>query len=108
MPLPSIQFDNGGQEKWHFDHWEDHLEIINAIQAQGGPALTQWPIYPFTPEDTDTWLRLHQSMHSDMNNALGISGSNLQQVNFQIRSELDAFYDMNFLEHSNAREALGI
>jgi len=108
MPLPQIQFDNGGMDKWSFDHFQDHVEILQAIKKQLNISLQEWPIFPFTPDSPDVWLRMHQAMHFDMNNALNISGSSLTEVNFDNRAEVDAFLDMNYLEHSNAREALGI
>lgn len=108
MPLPQIQFANGGLDKWHWDHWNDHLEILSAVQSKLNVSLNQWPIFPFTPESADTWLRLHQAMHFDMNNAIGLPGQDLTGADFNNPAALDAFYDMNYIEHSNAREALGI
>ena len=108
MPLPQIQFANGGLDKWMWDHWNDHLEIWQAILKQKSSSLTQWPIFPFTPESPESWARMHQQAHSDMNGALGLSGTNLQQVDFDNQESADEFYDNNFVEHSNAREALGI
>lgn len=108
MPLPQIQVANGGFDKWIFDHWQDHVEISQAIKAQLGLTLPEWPIFPFTPESPDSWNRMHQSMHSDMLNAIGVSGTDLGQVDWDDPTDVQAFYDLNYQEHSNARQALRI
>lgn len=108
MPLPFIQYDSAGLQRWMFDHWQDHIEIINGVQRILGTKLAMYPIYPFTPESPDTWVQAHLQMHFDMNNALGLSGDDISSVDFSHPDDVAAFIDVNFLEHSNVRFALGI
>lgn len=104
MPLVNIATapNDDNESIFDFAHYNDHLEIVLAINAQNGTALAPRPIHP-VGDKTPSWKRLHQAMHDEMNLALSISnGTNLQ-------GDIDrSWYDDNFREHQRVRQALGI
>jgi len=108
VPLFQIQLASGGFDKWHFDHWQDHLDILAGILANLGTTLPQWPIHPYTPTTPESWNRMHLQMHFDMNRTLGLSGTNVGDVDFSDRDSLSSFFGSNYLEHFNVKRALGL
>jgi hypothetical protein len=110
MPLVNVQEPAGGADDlkaWFFAHHQDHIEIVQAIQKLGRP-MTIYPLDPFTPNAVDVWLRFHQSAHNDFNQALGLDGADLTDVDFQNAEKLSDFFFRNYQEHLDARAALGI
>ena len=45
------------------------------------------------------WLKDHARAHSEVNQYLKISGSDLTELDWANRREVDAWVDLNFLEH---------
>jgi hypothetical protein len=102
MPLANISTAPRPSQQAAFDysHYQDHVQIVQAINKQKGLTLPIYPLYPSSP--TDSWQRLHQQFHMDMNKALKTSGNDLT-------GEIDnQWYIQNFREHSAARQVLGI
>lgn len=103
MPLANIAAvpTNKTQQAFDYSHYQDHVDIARAINAQHGKTLAIPPIYP-APDKNDTWLRQHQQLHNDMNSVLKTNGTDLTGM-------VDArWYDQNFREHTAARQQLGI
>ena len=103
MTLASISHPPTEQTQNHFDfaHYNDHLEIVQAINAQMGKTLAPRPLYPAAGQST-SWKQLHQAMHHEMNAALGTNGQNLL-------GEIDnTWHNQNYNEHQAARAMLGI
>lgn len=110
MSLPLIQSPAegpDGMKAWFFAHHQDHVEIVQAIQKLGVP-MTIYPLDPFTPNAVDTWLRFHQTAHNDFNQALGLDGADLTDVDFRDQEKLADFFWRNYQEHQDARAELGI
>ena len=101
--LASIAAAPTEQTQNHFDfaHYNDHLEILQAINTQQGAQLAPRPIYPM-PSASTSWKQLHQAMHNEMNMALGTPGQNL------LGAMDDTWHNQNYQEHQAARAALGI
>jgi len=103
MPLANISSepDKAHQSAYDFAHWQDHLEIIRAAKAVRSITLNTAAIFPVIKKDS-SWKRRHQSLHDNMNSALGTSGADLT-------GNMDkSWYDQNYREHSAARSVLGI
>lgn len=94
--------------EWAFSHAQDHLEIIQAIQAKKGLRLTQFQLDPLNTNDLNQWLNRHQQTHDDMNSALSLIGVDLETVDFENDKEREAWTLLNFMEHRNVRQALAI
>lgn len=103
MPLASISAPPTEQTQNHFDfaHYNDHLEILQAINAQQGKTLAPRPLYPAAGQST-SWKQLHQAMHNEMNMALGTNGQNL------LGAIDNTWHNQNYNEHQAARARLGI
>ena len=109
--LLNVPKDKTGWDEWSFNHAQQHINIIQAIQKQKGIQLNQYQLYPinFSNEATTlTFLEWHQQTHLDMNNALGLQSVDLQDTNLKDQKQLESFVYYNFLEHFDANQALGI
>lgn len=93
---------------WSFHNYDSHDRIIGAIFNQGGALLTRYPLDPISTQDPGDWLRTHQTMHNDMNAQLGLSGSDLTDVNWEDPRELEAWSFLHAVEHRAAENQLGI
>jgi hypothetical protein len=103
MPLASISAPPTDQTQNHFDfaHYNDHLEILQAINKQHGKTLAPRPIYP-AGDQGYSWKRLHQAMHTEMNAALGTNGQNL------LGAIDNTWHNQNYSEHQAAHAVLRI
>lgn len=101
--LASIALIPTDQTQSHFDfaHYNDHLEILHAMNKQKGTKLSPRAIYP-AGQAGDSWQRMHQAMHDDMNKTLKLAGQSLL-------GDMDKqWHNQNYLEHQAARTALRI
>jgi len=110
MGLPDIYYpppgDDGWREYW-FNHYNDHLEIVQAIQKRGVP-LTVYIINPWDSDDKDSILERHQQFHNDMDQVLGIAGNDLSTLDFKKQNEVQAWIQLNYQEHLSAHTILDI
>ena len=103
MPLANIATapDDTTQKTFDFSHYQDHVEIVRAINSQFNRNLPTYPIHPAL-EQGDGWKQLHQQFHNDMHAVLGTVGSDLS-------GGIDlTWYYKNYQEHLAARTKLGI
>jgi hypothetical protein len=91
-----------------FAHFQDHMEITQALQKQYGIQLTLYNIFPLSREAFDTIMLAHQQYHDDMNGILGLEGTDLQSLSPEDKRAQAAWVNENFYEHYAARQALGI
>lgn len=112
MPLFDLLNSPGGGgrnlNEWAFSHAQDHLEIIQAIQAKKSVALPFYQIDPLNEHDLNQWLNRHQQMHDDFNSVMLINGVDLQNVDFSDKKERSSWTLLNFQEHRDVRDALAI
>lgn len=69
--------------------------------------LTAYPLDPI-PADTHQWLIWNQQTHNDMNGALGLQSSDLQDADFTKADSVKDWIYLHFLEHQTAALELGI
>jgi len=103
MPLANIAAkpSEAQAKAFNFSHYQDHLEIVQAINTQTGLRLNVYPIDPGA--GGEQWKQMHQRFHDDMNAALFLPQSH------DFTGALDAtWYDNNWREHSAARAKLRI
>lgn len=106
-PSPS----HGGFQAWLLHHFQHHQAIIDGLRSQRGIVVPMRMIYrcdPQKPEQLAVFLEQHQQLHVDMDGALGISGNDLSDVDFQDKKQTDAFFWLQFQEHLAAATNLGI
>ena len=89
------------ERSFNYSHFQDHVEIVQAINTKLGAQLPLYAISPYLDFDQG-WKRLHQAFHNDMNAVLNTGSKDFTgEMN-------DDWYRRNFLEHQAARATLGI
>lgn len=96
------------RDQWDLSHSSDHVQIREAIQAQGGGNLQDWVLYPVNWQDWDAYALRHQQEHDEMNAAVGAVGSDLTSVDFTDQKARQEWHFTHFKEHQSARSVLGI
>jgi hypothetical protein len=95
--LEYINPDRGGFDFWLQSHQNSHREA-SAATASFLPILD--PFAVAEPEARGRWLLDHQKAHNAVNLYLGISGADLSELDWNNRAEVEAWVELNFLEHS--------
>ncbi len=98
-------------EKWNIwseHHRISHNEIRQAIRAQKGLDLPDYPIDPIRQESIGDFLQYNGQLHSDMDGALGLQGVDLLDVDFKDRAQRLSWIAAHWQEHRDAEDALGI
>ena len=114
MAIAAIQNIPGTPEElamWAFAHQAHHIDIVAEIYRLGNISLPQYILDPFdpgNPEAINLWLYLHQQMHDNQNFILGIAGNNLTEVDWSDQGELAGWINLNFSEHLQASNILGV
>lgn len=93
---------------WSWSHAASHKKILQAIAAQKGRNLTEYQVDPINFLDVGLFLNNNQQAHNDMLAVLGISGSDLTQVDIKDKNQLRAWIDLHADEHRDAEMALNI
>ncbi len=97
-----------GFDEWLQWHYQDHLAIHAAVQAQYGINTPIYVLDPLDPQDISTWLDNHQNMHNDFNAVLGNQAQDLSSVDFKNTQQRTEWLFLNFMEHKEAHLSLGI
>jgi len=93
---------------WIFWHWQDHQEIVGAINRQLGTNLQVYVIDPLPLQDMRSWLQRHQYYHNDMNGLFRINGTDLQGLDLKDPEIVRQWMWTNWQEHQSVRAVLGI
>lgn len=93
---------------WSFAHAAHHNDIIRVIFQITGVILATYILDPFDPDNTGVWADQHQQMHNQMDDILGISPFNLDEVNWKDKSTLSGWIYDNANEHFQAANILEI
>jgi len=100
--------DPRSTEMWALQHAADHDQIREGIQKQTLGNPTDWVLYPVNWRDWDAYALRHQSEHNEMNDSLGLSGTDLTAVDFRNLRESEEWHFQHYREHQAARAKLGI
>lgn len=93
---------------WSFAHAAHHADIIRLIYQITRIALPSYILDPLDPNDTSVWADQHQQMHLQMDELLGISPLNLDDIIWSDKSTLGSWIFNNFSEHYQAANILEI
>lgn len=93
---------------WTRSHQASHTNIVQAIQNQTGVSLTIYQLDPANFNFFEDYLNRNQQAHNDMLGALGISGSDLSEVDITQPNQLRAWIQLHAIEHRDAELALGV
>ena len=94
--------------RWSFQHRDAHQQVRQAIQAKGGPVLPDYQLDPIADNDLQGWLQRHSQSHGDANQALGLQGVDLLDVDFNDEKQFAAWIWLNFQEHRAWSSVLGV
>ena len=95
-------------QEWSFSHMVHHRDIIRRIREVYGNILPEYIIDPVNLNDAESTLYNHQTMHNNQNAVLGIDGNDLLEVDFRDVEQLAAWVFLNYSEHQQANQILGI
>lgn len=93
---------------WAFAHMAHHRDINRVIYQQYREALPEYSLDPINPNDMGAWIYQHQEMHNNQNAILSIAGNDLTDVDWKDKGELSAWIQLNFNEHYQANNKLGV
>jgi hypothetical protein len=94
--LVSIGEGFGGLEFWLRAHQTAHQQAAEATNTFL-PILDPFDVQ--SEEAREGWLKDHARAHDEVNQYLKIAGSDLTELNWSNRREVQAWVDLNFLEH---------
>jgi len=95
-----------GMEQWLLNNYAHH-RAINAGASGRGLNIGSYLIYPVRQENMRDFLEQHQRWHTDMCTALGITGNDLSDVDFNNDQQKDAWMFLHYQEHLAAATKLG-
>jgi hypothetical protein len=96
----NIDDSPGGLDRWSLSHAAHHDKITEFLNATAAaPGIGFFILDPINRRDTQQWLLDHQESHNLINSAFGISGNDLQDVDFADPNQVRAWLDLNFAEH---------
>jgi len=114
MPLAEIQDapeTDADQQSWSFANMVLHRDINRLVLAQKNIRIDEFALDPFNPSDPvgmQQWLNLHQQMHNQQNQALGIAGYNLSEVNWEDDKAKAQWIFAHADEHNRIATILGV
>lgn len=111
MSLPQLYVAPKSADEWmawSFNHAANHYDWIQVAQRQKNQQLTQYRLDPMDPANLGLWLYYHQTMHNEVNAALGTSGYNLLELSWDDPDQLQEWLQLNGDEHSRISAVLGV
>ena len=90
-----------------FANADHHQLVADALKAKG-TTVTRYILDPIPGFALKDWLRRHQTSHNDNNNALGVNGNDLTDVDFRKPEEAEAWARLHYTEHAAWASALGV
>ena len=96
---------------WNSAHATHHRDIIRVIYQNYGVTLPEYMLDPLNPLDEtalNNWLYVHQAMHANQDQVLGIAGYDLSDVDWTDRDNLSFWIQQNANEHYQAANILEI
>ena len=99
------------EEQWQqfsYDHRNSHDNIRAAILKKYGVNLTDYLVDPINQDNIKQFLQNNAALHTDMNSILQAQSSDLLDVDVSNPQQLDSWINLNYQEHQNAEQLLGI
>ena len=96
---------------WNSAHVAHHRDINRVIYQNFKLALPEYMLDPLNPLDEsalNNWLYLHQAMHANQDQVLGIVGYDLTDVDWTDRQVLEFWIQEHANEHYQAANILEI
>lgn len=106
--IANVPVDKETTDEWAFSHMAHHRDIIRVINEKFQIILPEYSLDPLDPNDLGTWGYQHQIMHNQMDAILSIAGNDLLDVSWQDQGERASWIELNFREHLQANQILGV
>lgn len=103
-PPPTEQ----GWTEWSLQNYIHHQGIEDGLRQVKGVSPPFYRLWPVTEHDFQDWLEQHQQAHSYFNQALGLNGQDLSELNRKDKTQMEAWAYTHFLEHLAAAKTLGL
>lgn len=109
LSLFAVPQNEGDLQRLAFCNYDHHIQVSNWIKANRDLSIEHYVLYPFPPLDNlGAWVINHQAWHTQIDAALGISGYNLLDVDWQNRDALQAFSFLHGQEHRQWTRITGL
>lgn len=106
--LANVPRDDAELLVFSFSNQDEHFRVAQAVKAQKNVSTPIYPVDPINFWALGVWLQNHQQMHNNINGILGTPGSDLTDVDFRNRAQLESWIWLHFTEHQNWSRALGL
>lgn len=106
--LVNVPSTDEERAQWAFAHMAHHRDISFEIYNLIKVALPEFILDPINVDDTGQWEYQHQQLHDDQNQLLGITGQDLTGIDWKDQRLLVGWIQLNFNEHLQASDILGI
>ncbi len=109
--IPSSSDELNSWSLSHASHHDDIILAINRREIAASTPITRFTTYvldPFNPEDPGNWLWQHAQMHNEMNQALGISGYDLNNLDWNDQGSVADWIARNWDEHNRVGTFLNV
>ena len=93
---------------WSLNHKIQHDNINRAILLKKGKTLTGYVIDPIDLQSPDIFLQNNAQIHTDVCSVLNVSGSDLFEINWQDKKQVENWIYLHWQEHSSFNTALGL
>ena len=106
--LYNVPSTDAERAQWSFAHMAHHRDINEKIYVLLKIALPEYILDPIDPNDTGQWEYLHQTMHDNQNQILGIQGQDLTGIDWKDQNLLSSWIWLNGSEHYQASAILEV
>jgi 1-acyl-sn-glycerol-3-phosphate acyltransferase len=101
--------DVEGLNKLAFANGDLHFRMNQILNGRYNLQIPDYVLDPIPLSDgLAAWLQRHQETHTRVNQALGIAGSDLTDVDFQKPDQIASWVWLHAQEHVQAANKLGI
>ena len=98
--------DDPGMARWLLEHYYEHIELNQAVQALGA-LIPSYPIQQMS--DKEAWLAGHKRIHQAIWSAVGGGvASDLSLLDWENDSQVYDWLNLHASIHANVRESLGL
>lgn len=105
-----LPHDASGWGRWLTEHYYEHIRFMLTLRSLVNPInVAEYDILSWSDEPglVQGWLGSHEKIHEDLRAATGLTGSNLQDVDFKDDTQFLLWLDNHAQEHQQLQQILG-
>lgn len=106
--LFNVPNNDDERDVFFFTNQAHHRDVIRVIYQKLNIALPEFLLDPVNINDMGQWLDEHQQSHNEINAILGVSGFNLDDVDFKDKGTLTSWGSLHANEHYQWANITGI